>query len=637
MTTTTFCGGCGARMVADTRFCVRCGARQEPIEDLFPTADGMQRSNGSNGSSGSVTVAAPPDVCRACGTQFAPGQRACRSCGAALAGPDDPWIGRRLAHYRIERAIASGGMGVVYHAFDERLERSVALKLLREDLTADDKFRQRFVNESRAAAALDHPNILPVFDAGQAEGILYLATRLVDGLDLRRLLSREGTLPTERALSIAGQVAGALDLAHSRGLVHRDVKPANILLVPGEERGQDHAYLIDFGISKRENADVGHTGTGEFVGTAAYAAPEQIMGQRLDGRVDQYALGCLLYECLTGTTPFAAVTAVDMLHAHLHEPPPHPSRARAGISESLDAAVVRALDKNPVRRFETCRGFVSVARAARVSPPPSRRPARPARPSPTLVAPMPAVRRPAPTPAPVPVAPERRQSRMTGVAILVAALVLAGGGVAAALVLRSNGSASGGTTVQRDTRSSNHSVSRSNSKKVIKQTGPVVSQQSFPPLDVPSIPTNTLDLNGYSIDLPDWKLVKDDEKQPSPKGVTRRRTQVADPDRAVGMVVDHLTGFDTPAEENRAALDRAYARVKPAYQRLGFTDYQLGDRHVYEWRFRYDDNGSEARRVDLLFDDGADSFGVEATGQASYDDLAALARSSAQSIVVSSP
>jgi hypothetical protein len=617
MTTATFCGACGAPVATEARFCVRCGTRQKPIEDLVPTS-----ANGSNGSSAGQPDA---DTCPACGIWVVPGQRACRSCGIALADPEDPWIGATLAHYRIERVIARGGMGVVYHAFDERLERSVALKLLREDLTADEKFRRRFVDESHAAAALDHPNILPVFDAGQTEGILYLATRLVDGLDLRRLLAREGMLPVQRALGIASQVGAALDLAHSRGLVHRDVKPANILLVPRENRGDDHAYLIDFGISKRENADVAHTGTGEFIGTAAYAAPEQIGGARVDGRTDQYALACVLYECLTGGPPFRGESTVDMLHAHLHEPAPRPSDARGGTPESLDAAVMRALDKNPARRFDTCRGFIAVAQAGREPAAPRPRPAPTRQPAPTLVAPM---------PMSPPAARAPRRGWLGGAAILVAALVLAGGAVTAALLLRSRSHAEGAhTTTQR----SAGSLRKQATPPVDKPTTRVVSQQTVAPLDVPSIPTNTRSLNGYTIDLPDWTLVKDDEPQPSPEGITRRRTQVVDPQRNVGVIVDHLTGFDTTPYDNRTKLDRMYARAKPGYRRLAFTDYQLGNRHVYEWRFRYDDNGAEARRVDLLFNDGADSFGVEGTGNASYDDLAALARASAESVVVDSP
>jgi serine/threonine-protein kinase len=208
-------------------------------------------------------------------------------------------IGSTFAGYRIEGLLARGGMGVVYHATELQLERPVALKLIAPELAEDARFRERFLHESKLAASLGHPHILPVFAAGETDGSLYLATRYVEGGDLRELLAREGTLAPERALPLLTQVADALDAAHDRGLVHRDVKPANILL---DAQGQ--AYLADFGLTKQQAERSGVTKTGQLLGTVDYLAPEQIRGEELDGRTDQYALACCLCECLAGEPPF---------------------------------------------------------------------------------------------------------------------------------------------------------------------------------------------------------------------------------------------------------------------------------------------------------------------------------------------
>ena len=205
----------------------------------------------------------------------------------------------RIAGYRLEQRIGAGGMAVVFRARDERLGRLVALKILAPGLAADHEFRQRFVRESWAAAAVDDPHIIPVFEAGEAEGVLFIAMRYVPGGDVRSLLRREGRLPPERAAAIISPVASALDAAHAAGLVHRDVKPANMLMDmrPGRP---DHVYLADFGLSKGHMSSVTLTGTGVSMGTPAYMAPEQIDGRPVDGRTDQYALACAAFELLAG-------------------------------------------------------------------------------------------------------------------------------------------------------------------------------------------------------------------------------------------------------------------------------------------------------------------------------------------------
>ena len=223
--------------------------------------------------------------------------------------------GSTFAGYRIESLAGRGGMGVVYQATDLSLDRPVALKLIAPELADDPRFRERFLEEPRLAASLDHSSVIPIYEAGEHDGQLYLAMRYVQGSDLRTLLQREGALAPERALAILGQIAGALDAAHRRGLVHRDVKPANVLLDEDE-----HAYLTDFGITKQQKDDAGETG--QAAGTVDYLAPEQIRGESIDGRTDGYALACALYECLAGTPPFRRQTHAETLWAHLREDPP---------------------------------------------------------------------------------------------------------------------------------------------------------------------------------------------------------------------------------------------------------------------------------------------------------------------------
>jgi YVTN family beta-propeller protein len=264
--------------------------------------------------------------------------------------------GSSFAGYLIESVVGRGGMGVVYRATDLRLERPVALKLVAPELAEDELFRRRFLREPRLAASLDHPNVVPIYEAGEHEGQLYLAMRFVEGSDLRTLLRREGGLPTERALDILGQVAGALDAAHRRGLVHRDVKPANVLV---DEDA--HAYLTDFGVTKQLGGNT--TETGQIVGTLDYVAPEQIRGEDVDARADGYALGCVLYECLAGRPPFHRNTEAETLWAHMQEPPP-PLPGHPG----LDSVMAKALAKDPEHRHATCGELIADARAALAHP-----------------------------------------------------------------------------------------------------------------------------------------------------------------------------------------------------------------------------------------------------------------------------
>lgn len=281
-----------------------------------------------------------------------------------MTTPGDPRIGTELAGFRIEALIGRGGMGVVYRAEQMRYGRKVALKVLAPELAADLSFRERFEQEWRTAARLEHPNIVPIYEAGEADGVLYIAMRYVEGIDLTALLGRHGRLDPRRALGIVGQVGVALDAAHAQGLVHRDVKPGNILLASGSGLEGDHVYLTDFGVAKQTSTPSGLTKTGLFIGTIDYAAPEQIEGKPLDGRADVYALGCVLYQCLTGALPYEKESEVAMIYAHLMEPPPSLQAKRPDLPAELDRVIAKALAKSPDDRYPTCRALVEDARAA---------------------------------------------------------------------------------------------------------------------------------------------------------------------------------------------------------------------------------------------------------------------------------
>src|SRR5687767_13681573 len=254
-------------------------------------------------------------------------------------------------------------MAVVYVAEHDRLKRKVALKVLSPEIAADDTFRQRFIGESERLAAVDHPNIIPIYEAGEDDELLFIAMRYVESTDLKQLISDEGGLDPERAVAIVSQVAGALDAAHAKGLVHRDVKPANILVAVGAGAdGGDHAYLSDSGLTKRTQETSGLTRTGFFMGTIDYIAPEQISGKGVDGRTDQYALACVLFECLRGGPPYRREDDAAVLFSHLSEPPPNISTLRPDLPAEIDAVIATGMAKEKEDRYPYC---VALARAAR--------------------------------------------------------------------------------------------------------------------------------------------------------------------------------------------------------------------------------------------------------------------------------
>src|SRR4051794_19530592 len=277
-------------------------------------------------------------------------------------GPTELSDGDEFAGYRIERRLGRGGMGILYLATEPGLDRRVALKLIAPEAAAEEVFAKRFAEESRIAASIEHPNVVPIYAAGEEGGIPFIAMRFVSGSDLGRRIAREGRLAPEPAVALIAQIGNGLDAIHAAGLVHRDVKPANVLL-SGEE-GAEHAYITDFGVARNIATQSGLTQTGRFVGPLDYVAPEQISGAAIDARVDVYALGCLLYKLLTGNVPFPREGEAARLYAHLTPPPPSPSLFAPEVPRALDAVVVRAMSKQPEDRHPSAGDLGRAAVAA---------------------------------------------------------------------------------------------------------------------------------------------------------------------------------------------------------------------------------------------------------------------------------
>jgi predicted Ser/Thr protein kinase len=271
-------------------------------------------------------------------------------------------LGASVAGYLIEAVAGRGGMGVVYRARQIALDRTVALKLIAPELARDEAFRARFARESRIAASLDHPNVIPVYEAGEDGERLFIAMRFVDGTDLGRMLHEHGPLEPRAAAELVAQAASALDAAHARGLVHRDVKPANLLV--GGDPARPHVYLTDFGLARRDGTSTALTTTGQWMGTPDYAAPEQIDGDDVSARTDVYALGCVLFAALTGMPPFGDRPRMAKAAAHLHDTPPTLRGVRPGLPLAFEPVVARALAKRPEERYASAGELGAAALAA---------------------------------------------------------------------------------------------------------------------------------------------------------------------------------------------------------------------------------------------------------------------------------
>jgi YVTN family beta-propeller protein len=301
------------------------------------------------------------------------------SGGEQLNMPELPLVGDEFAGYRLRSVLGRGGMSVVYQAEHPRLGNVVAIKVLAPELASDDVFRTRFLEESRIAASMNHPNVIPIHDMGASDGLLYIVMRYVSGTDLRQMIKKRGRLQPEVAVFLLSQAARALDAAHAKGLVHRDVKPGNLLVErSNDDDDPDHLYLADFGITKRVMTHTGLTSTGQFLGTVDYVAPEQIRGPSvagLAGMADQYSLGCVLYECLTGRVPFEKDMIPAIIWAHVEEDPVQPTALRPDLPPAVDEVFARVLAKQPGDRYRNCRDFMDAARTAlgdRATPPSQR-------------------------------------------------------------------------------------------------------------------------------------------------------------------------------------------------------------------------------------------------------------------------
>ncbi|CAA0138304.1 Serine/threonine-protein kinase PknH [Mycolicibacterium vanbaalenii] len=353
-------------------------------------------------------------------------------------------LGTRFGPYELQSLIGVGGMGEVYRAYDTVRDRVVAIKLLRADMAADPSFQQRFRRESRMAARLQAPHVIPVHDFGEIDGVLYIDMRLVEGASLKDELRAHGTLPPARTAALVGQVAAALDAAHASGLVHRDIKPENVLLTP-----DDFVYLVDFGIAQG-GGEANITSTGLVIGSCAYMAPERLNGGRGEPPSDVYSLACLVFECLTGRAPFTSGDLREVMGAHLFSAPPRPSALRHGLHPAFDDVISRGMAKNPADRYPSAGALAAAVRtAAAAKPAPAAAPVRPGPPPSTrqfsTADPNPAalsqVSRP-PVPVPARPAPPRKSRTAPVLAIVTVALFGVAALLAAVLV---SGSDTGGS------------------------------------------------------------------------------------------------------------------------------------------------------------------------------------------------
>ncbi len=285
-------------------------------------------------------------------------------------------IGAVVGGYQLKQLLGQGGMGVVYLGEHAQTGVHCAVKLLTPDLGRQPGFRERFAREARYANSIEHPNIIEVYDAGEDGEVLYIAMQYVEGRDLKRLMQDEAPLDPARVVHLLGQVASALHAAHQTGTMHRDIKPGNIMIASGAgPEAPEHAYLTDFGLSKNPTSDsIALTAAGEFVGTIDYTAPELVLGKPADARVDVYSLGCVMYEALTGQFPFPKERDVEVLYAHIQDPPPTASDVRPDLPPALDDVIKTAMAKDPDDRYQTPTAFTEAARAVVGDPP---RPAQP--------------------------------------------------------------------------------------------------------------------------------------------------------------------------------------------------------------------------------------------------------------------
>ncbi|MEA2441111.1 MAG: hypothetical protein QOH76_2535 [Thermoleophilaceae bacterium] len=542
-----------------------------------------------------------------------------------------PQLGDLVAGYRIERQLGRGGMGVVYLAEQVRLRRWVALKLIVPERAEDEEFRRRFERESQMAASLDHPNVVPVYEAGEADGALFISMRYVEGSDLRAIIRAGGRMDPGRVSRLVGQLGGALDAAHARGLVHRDVKPANVLVAGAA--WDEHAYLTDFGLTKHVSAQSGITHTGQWVGTLDYVAPEQISGGPLDARVDVYSLGCVLYEALTGQVPYPKDSDVAKMYAHLNELPVRVSQLVPAVGTAFDGAIERALAKLPDDRYPSTgdlgRAALAAAQGQRstvpersvaagsaallTQPRAGAPPTTPAAQQTGLTARLPApptqyqqpqpgsAYAPAPQYSPSSHASPRSPSPKWPV-IAVCATILALGGAAIAL-------AAAGVF------SSDSKPAGPIPTTVIIQNPAVTSVQPTTPPDNTPVPTTpppsnpsgnaTYSAGTYAAEYPaGWSIVEDDVD----KGAYTE-TKFQSPTGSAAVLIDRTAGAPLDPQVEAEGVEVETAKT-PGYQRVSFAPTILGGKPGFEWVFDL----PSGRRFDYFTNAGGGRFAVLGTG-----------------------
>jgi serine/threonine protein kinase len=521
-----------------------------------------------------------------------------------------------VAGYRIERQLGRGGMGVVYLAEQVRLRRWVALKLIVPELAEDDEFRRRFERESQMAASLDHPNVIPVYEAGEADGALFISMRYVEGHDLRTLIRSGGQMEPQRAAGIVAQLGAALDAAHARGLVHRDVKPANVLVTGAA--GSEHVYLTDFGLTKHVSSQSGMTRTGQWVGTLDYVAPEQISGGPLDARVDVYSLGCVLFETLTAQVPYPRDSDVAKMYAHLNEPPARVSQLAPRAGAAFDPVIDRALAKPPEQRYPSTGdlGRAALAAAQGQTYAGQERSVAAGSAAPVTVfaaAPQPPGQQTGATAQLAP-PPAHGGSSSKWPIIAACATVLVVGGVAIALA------AAG--------------VFRSKSSPPPPTTKTVIIQNPVQPSAEPTTPTtpsatqpqpgsgpSTYRTSAYALDYPaGWTVVEDDVD----KGAYRE-AKMQSPDGGAAVLIDRAPGapLDPMVEAQGVEVDTAKTG---GYRRVKWDAATIGAKVVWEWVFDL----PSGRRYDYFTNQNGGRFAVLGTGS----DTAA-ARKAARTAVAS--
>jgi Protein kinase domain len=533
-----------------------------------------------------------------------------------------PQAGDQVAGYRIERQLGRGGMGVVYLAEQVRLQRRVALKLIVPELAEDDEFRRRFERESQMAASLDHPNVIPVYEAGEADGALFISMRYVEGSDLRMIIRNTGQLEPARAARIVSQLGDALDAAHARGLVHRDVKPANVLVAGAP--GAEHVYLTDFGLTRHVSSQSGITHTGQWVGTLDYVAPEQISGGPLDARVDVYSLGCVLFEALTSRVPYPRDSDVAKMYAHMNEPPARVSQLAPLAGPEFDPVIDRALAKQPDQRYPSTGdlGRAAVAAAAGRHYAAAERSVAAGSAAPATVA-----AQPAPPTVLVPQQSDptgqlphmqqpmwpRGPARWTVFWIGLAAIVIGAAAVAVAVVLTHKSSSPVPTT-----------------KTVLVQNPVAPSAQptapTKPPPQVAATPERpsgnaTYRAGAYTVDYPaGWTILERD----ADKGAYTE-TKLQSPDGGAAVLIDRTPGapLDPALEAKGVEVDTAKT---PGYRQVKFHAVTIGGRIVWEWVFDL----PSGRRYDYFTNEGGGRFAVLGTGSDS-----AAARKAARLVVSS--